>query len=61
MGLLGILFALGLLTWLAFRGWSVLLLAPMAADPQPGRLAVTKLRERAYWSEPLNVIRTAGP
>jgi H+/gluconate symporter-like permease len=31
MGLLGILFALGLLIWLAFRGWSVLLLAPAAA------------------------------
>jgi H+/gluconate symporter-like permease len=31
MGLLGILIALGLLIWLAFRGWSVLLLAPAAA------------------------------
>ena len=31
MGLLGILVALGLLVWLAFRGWSVLLLAPAAA------------------------------
>jgi H+/gluconate symporter-like permease len=31
MGLLGILLALGLLVWLAFRGWSVLLLAPVAA------------------------------
>ena len=31
MGLLGILVALGLLIWLAFRGWSVLLLAPAAA------------------------------
>jgi H+/gluconate symporter-like permease len=31
MGLLGILFALGLLVWLAYRGWSVLLLAPAAA------------------------------
>jgi hypothetical protein len=31
MGLLGILVALGLLIWLAFHGWSVLLLAPMAA------------------------------
>jgi H+/gluconate symporter-like permease len=31
MGLLGILFALGLLIWLAFRGWSILLLAPGAA------------------------------
>lgn len=31
MGLLGILIGLGLLIWLAFRGWSILLLAPAAA------------------------------
>lgn len=31
MGLLGILLALGVLMWLSFRGWSVLLLAPAAA------------------------------
>jgi H+/gluconate symporter-like permease len=31
VGLLGILVALALLIWLAFRGWSVLLLAPAAA------------------------------
>jgi H+/gluconate symporter-like permease len=31
MGLLGILVALGLLVWLSFRGWSVLLLAPAVA------------------------------
>ncbi len=31
MGLLGILVALGLLIWLAYRGWSILLLAPGAA------------------------------
>jgi H+/gluconate symporter-like permease len=31
VGLAGILFGLGLLIWLAFRGWSVLLLAPLAA------------------------------
>ncbi|MEC5399193.1 GntP family permease [Uliginosibacterium sp. H1] len=31
MGLAGILIALGLLIWLAYRGWSVLLLAPLAA------------------------------
>jgi H+/gluconate symporter-like permease len=31
MGLLGILLGLGLLMWLAFRGWSILLLAPAAA------------------------------
>jgi H+/gluconate symporter-like permease len=31
VGLIGILVGLGLLIWLAFRGWSVLLLAPAAA------------------------------
>ena len=31
MGLLGILLGLALLVWFAFRGWSVLLLAPAAA------------------------------
>ena len=31
MGLLGILLGLGLLVWLAYRGWSVLGLAPLAA------------------------------
>src|SRR5215813_3291622 len=33
MGLLGILAALGLLIWLSFRGWSVLLLAATAREP----------------------------
>jgi H+/gluconate symporter-like permease len=31
MGLLGILVALALLMWFAYRGWSVLLLSPAAA------------------------------
>jgi H+/gluconate symporter-like permease len=31
MGLLGIVVVLGLLIWLAYRGWSVLLFAPAAA------------------------------
>src|SRR6202789_4231799 len=31
MGLVGILIALGLLIWLAYRGWSIFLLAPAAA------------------------------
>ena len=31
MGLLGIVIALGLLMWLSFRGWSILILAPGAA------------------------------
>jgi hypothetical protein len=31
MGLFGILLGLALLVWLAYRGWSILLLAPAAA------------------------------
>ncbi len=31
MGLAGIVLALGLLMWLSYRGWSILLLAPGAA------------------------------
>ena len=31
MGLLGILIGLGVLIWLSFRGWSILVLAPAAA------------------------------
>ena len=31
MGMFGILLGLGLLVWLAYRGWSVLGLAPVAA------------------------------
>ena len=48
MGLLGILVALGLLIWLAFRGWSVLLLAPMAA-----LIAAAAAREPllAHWTQ----------
>ena len=30
MGLAGVLLSLGLLIWLAYRGWSILLLAPAA-------------------------------
>lgn len=48
MGLLGILCALGLLIWLAYRGWSVLLLAPVAA-----LLAAALSREPllAHWTQ----------
>src|SRR3977135_507305 len=31
MSVVGILIALGLLVWLAYRGWSILLLAPLCA------------------------------
>src|SRR5271167_4426446 len=31
MSIVGILIALGLLVWLAYRGWSILLLAPLCA------------------------------
>ncbi|HEX5079278.1 MAG TPA: GntP family permease [Geminicoccaceae bacterium] len=48
MGLIGILLALGVLVWLAFRGWSVLLLAPAAA-----LLAASIAREPllAHWTQ----------
>jgi H+/gluconate symporter-like permease len=48
MGLLGILIPLGLLIWLAYRGWSVLLLAPAAAI-----LAAALAREPllAHWTQ----------
>src|SRR5215475_729957 len=48
MGLLGILAALGLLIWLSFRGWSVLLLAPAAA-----LIAAAAAREPllAHWTQ----------
>lgn len=48
MGLPGILIALGLLIWLAYRGWSVLLLAPAAA-----LVAAAAAREPllAHWTQ----------
>jgi H+/gluconate symporter-like permease len=48
MGLLGIIVALGLLIWLAYRGWSILLLAPAAA-----LLAAAFAREPllAHWTQ----------
>ena len=48
MGLLGILLPLGLLIWLAYRGWSVLLLAPATA-----LLAAAIAREPllAHWTQ----------
>lgn len=48
MGLIGILVALGLLIWLAYKGWSVLLLAPAAA-----LVAAAAAREPllAHWTQ----------
>ena len=48
MGLLGILIALGLLIWLAYRGWSVLLLAPAAAVLAAGLAGEPLL---AHWTQ----------
>jgi H+/gluconate symporter-like permease len=48
MGLLGILVALGLLIWLAYRGWSVLLLAPAAAILAAGLAGEPLL---AHWTQ----------
>ena len=49
MGLAGILIGLGLLIWLAFRGWSVLLLAPVAALVAA---AFTREPLLAHWTRP---------
>jgi H+/gluconate symporter-like permease len=48
MGLFGILVALGLLIWLAYRGWSVLLLAPAAAILAAGLAGQPLL---AHWTQ----------
>ncbi|HLY00401.1 MAG TPA: Na+/H+ antiporter NhaC family protein [Roseiarcus sp.] len=48
MGLIGILIALGLLIWLAYRGWSVLLLAPAAAVLAAGLAGQPLL---AHWTQ----------
>ena len=48
MGLSGILIALGLLIWLAYRGWSVLLLAPAAAVLAAGFAGEPLL---AHWTQ----------
>ena len=48
MGILGILVALGLLIWLAYRGWSILLLAPAAAVLAAGLAGEPLL---AHWTQ----------
>jgi H+/gluconate symporter-like permease len=48
MGLIGILIALGLLIWLAYRGWSILLLAPAAAILAAGLAGEPLL---AHWTQ----------
>jgi H+/gluconate symporter-like permease len=48
MGLVGILVALGLLMWLSFRGWSVLLLAPAVAIVAAGFAGEPLL---AHWTQ----------
>src|ERR1700709_2337686 len=48
MGLLGILLALGILIFLAYRGWSVLLLAPAAALVAA---AVSREPLLAHWTQ----------
>jgi H+/gluconate symporter-like permease len=48
VGLLGILLALALLVWLAYRGWSVLLLAPLAALVAAGLAREPLL---AHWTQ----------
>ena len=48
MGLFAILFALGLLMWLAYRGWSILLVAPLAALVAA---AVSREPLLAHWTQ----------
>src|SRR5450631_3692396 len=48
MGLLGILISLGLLIFLAYRGWSILLLAPAAAVLAAGLAGEPLL---AHWTQ----------
>jgi H+/gluconate symporter-like permease len=48
MGLVGILVALGFLIWLAYRGWSILLLAPAAAILAAGLSGQPLL---AHWTQ----------
>ena len=48
MGLAGVLLGLALLVWLAFRGWSVLLLAPVAAMVAAGFAGEPLL---AHWTQ----------
>ncbi|HWT08735.1 MAG TPA: GntP family permease, partial [Roseomonas sp.] len=48
MGLIGILAGLALLVWFAYRGWSVLLLAPVAALVAAGFAGEPLL---AHWTE----------
>ena len=54
MGLLGILLALGLLIWLAYRGWSVLRLAPATA------LVAAAVAREPLLSRPLPGSRQTG-
>ena len=58
MDLLGILGALGLLIWLAFRGWSVLLLAPCAALVAAAAAGEPLL---AHWTSDLHAQRRRIP
>ena len=49
LGLIGVLLGLGLLVWLAFRGWSVLVLAPLAAIVAAAFAGEPLL---AHWTQP---------
>jgi len=55
MGLVGIMLGLALLIWLAYRGWSVLLVGPLAA-----LLAAAFAREPLLASWTLTFMRSAG-
>ena len=56
LGLLGILVGLGLLIWLSYRGWSVLVLAPLAA-----RADTFNGYQAGNWPSPTLSNSTAAP
>lgn len=58
MGLLGILLALALLIGMAYRGWSVLLLAPAAALVAAGVAGEPVL---AHWTQTFMPAAATGP
>jgi type II secretory pathway pseudopilin PulG len=62
MGLLGILVALALLVWLAYRGWSVLLLAPATATTAMTYIAIVERLngKSADWMERSTTISTGA-
>ena len=63
MGLIGILLGLALLMWLAYRGWTVLMVAPVAAS-WPLRFRVSRfslIGRRRSWALLADSLRSGFP